>query len=133
MEFDKSRVYTALNADELKVGSVVIVADDMLTLKERVAENQVPRPIEIIGDEGKTYRFIFASGCAYALAYLVFEPKELKWTDLSIGDVVRKKDGSAMAMVTHIDLTDTDLHVQLGGGNWFDNELLADWEKVEDE
>lgn len=27
MEFDKSRVYTALNADELKVGSQVIVGD----------------------------------------------------------------------------------------------------------
>ena len=30
MEFDKSRVYTALNADELKVGSQVIVGDSVL-------------------------------------------------------------------------------------------------------
>ena len=29
MEFDKNRVYTALNADELKVGSTVIVANDL--------------------------------------------------------------------------------------------------------
>ena len=36
MEFDKSRVYTALNADELKVGSKVIVADSLQGLKDRV-------------------------------------------------------------------------------------------------
>ena len=29
MEFDKSKVYTALNADELEVGSMVIVADSL--------------------------------------------------------------------------------------------------------
>lgn len=33
MDFDKSKVYTALNADELKLGSKVIVADDLKTLK----------------------------------------------------------------------------------------------------
>ena len=32
MEFDKSRVYTALNADELKVGCKVIIADDIASL-----------------------------------------------------------------------------------------------------
>jgi len=34
MEFDKSKVYTTLNADELKIGSKVIVADDLGTLKQ---------------------------------------------------------------------------------------------------
>ena len=37
MEFDKSRVFTTVNADELKVGSKVIVADNLASLKRRVA------------------------------------------------------------------------------------------------
>ena len=36
MKFDKSRVYTAQNADELKVGSKVIVADSLQGLKDRL-------------------------------------------------------------------------------------------------
>ena len=36
MEFDKSRVYTIVNADELKVGSKVIVADSLGLLKRLV-------------------------------------------------------------------------------------------------
>ena len=38
MKFDKSRVYTALNADELKVGSKVIVADSVRALKNAVKD-----------------------------------------------------------------------------------------------
>ena len=38
MEFDKSRVYTAINADELKVGSKVICASCLANLKEYVAD-----------------------------------------------------------------------------------------------
>ena len=37
MEFDKSRVYTALNADELKIGSKVLVSNCISTLKDQVA------------------------------------------------------------------------------------------------
>lgn len=33
MEFDKNKVYTALNADEVKVGSEVIVANSPASLK----------------------------------------------------------------------------------------------------
>ena len=36
MEFDKSRVYTALNADELKIGSKVILGNTLSELKEAV-------------------------------------------------------------------------------------------------
>lgn len=42
MEFDKSRVYSTLNADELKVGSKVIVAETLthlkILLKERCSD-----------------------------------------------------------------------------------------------
>lgn len=36
MKFDKSRVYTALNADELPIGSVCIYADTLRELCKRV-------------------------------------------------------------------------------------------------
>lgn len=38
MDFDKSRVYTAVNADELKDGSKVYVADSIDTLKRYVED-----------------------------------------------------------------------------------------------
>lgn len=33
MKFDKNKVFTALNADELPIGSKVIVADNLASLK----------------------------------------------------------------------------------------------------
>lgn len=39
MKFDISRVYTAVNADELKAGDKVIVADTIEILKEKISEN----------------------------------------------------------------------------------------------
>ena len=39
MEFDKSKVYTALNADELPIGSKCIFADNLTDLKKYVEHN----------------------------------------------------------------------------------------------
>lgn len=135
MEFDKSKVYTVVNAEELKVGSEIFVADDLASLESIVTRGAYLCHLMEVNNTYRAQRFkIKENSISYALAYLVSEPeeKQLKWTDLKIGDVVRKKDGSAIAMVTHIDLTDTDthLHIQLGDG-WYDDEMLADWEKVE--
>lgn len=80
MEFDKSRVYTALDADNLKVGSKVIVADDLGTLEKLVkiakSENdeQWVERIKIIQD--KSHKFRFFTSASYNLAYLISEPKE---------------------------------------------------------
>ena len=133
MEFDKNRVYTALNADELKVGSEIFAADDLASLKSIVNRDEYLCHLMEVNNAYRAQRFkIKENSISYALAYLVSEPKEkqLTWTDLHIGDVVRKKDGSAIAMVTRIDFTDTDMRIQLGYG-WYDDVLLADWEKVE--
>ena len=82
MEFDKSRVYTVLNADKLEVGSMVIVADTLKTLKEKVThfdyEGMVRRLIKI-NDESKAYRFAINEDEVYALAYFV-SPSESKKT-----------------------------------------------------
>lgn len=77
MNFDKSRVYTALNADELKVGSKVIVADDLFRLKEDLSDYRLLKIIERVKSENCEHRFLCDDGFTYRLAYLVEEPKEL--------------------------------------------------------
>ena len=131
MKFDKSRVYTALNADELKVGSEVIVADNVRDLKNAVEDEDVCI-LQNIASENSTFRFVSADNDeSYALAYLVEEPEEkkLKWTDLKIGDVITKE--GMFAMVTQIDRNDQGhLHIY-AGVFWISDSALRDWEKVE--
>lgn len=67
---------------------------------------------------------------------ILVERKALKWTDLKVGDVLRKKnkvlDGYRFAMVTVIDAYDTSKHIQVGFDWYSDEELAEDWEKVEE-
>ena len=128
MAFDKSRVYTALNADELKVGSKVYVADNIGCLIDCVIENCNPVTLsEVRGAEHKD-RFVALSAdkVAFNLAYLV-EEKKLKWTDLKIGDVIRCDD--CFRMVTAIDTYGTNAHIYIGG--WIKDDALENWEKVD--
>lgn len=134
MEFDKSRVYTALNADELKVGSKVILADSLDLLKEYVKEDFRPSIIEKVVGETFTSRF-YDGEAQWNLAYLVEEPEEkkLKWTDLKIGDVVRQKNSGMKYMVTGIDSQDTTVHHIFFGTIWINDTYLEyNWEKVEE-
>jgi hypothetical protein len=75
MKFDKSRVYTAVNADELKVGSEVICADNLADLKFRVKTDFDSDCLLGINDEFCFYRFVTEQG-RYVLAYLVSEPEK---------------------------------------------------------
>ena len=80
MEFDRSRVYGAVNADELKAGDKVITARCMADLKIYVEADAKPNIIELIQDETNTDRFTckhYGSNKTYdsPLAYLV-ERKE---------------------------------------------------------
>lgn len=133
MEYDKSRVYTALNADELKVGSKVILADDLAELEEQVVQDGVVDKLELVRNERYSARFY--DGYAYwHLAYLVepSEEKKLKWTDLKVGDVITKDN--TIAMVTMIDRDKaTDYHICLGDSGWIPDDKLPNWEKVENE
>ena len=76
MEFDKTRCYSALNADELRAGDKVIVADQLSVLKQRVREGKEDSAIvlqRINGEDwGRRFGFTMSD---YALAYLV-ERKE---------------------------------------------------------
>ena len=87
MEFDKSRVYTALNADELEVGSMVIAADSLQVLKDRVSKfpfnkDYVGR-IESLLPETEMHRFKTFWGGVYPLAYLISPPKKPEYKPFS--------------------------------------------------
>lgn len=131
MEFDKSKIYTAANADELKVGSRVIVADTLKDLKNKVEMGGYVTKLLSIETDDVEYRFCIDGGLGdsmYALAYLVEEPVKLKWTDLEIGDIIT--GGSKKYMVTGINSEADDFHV-CASGNWFSDEMIEYWKKVE--
>lgn len=73
MTFDKSKVYTSLNAEELEIGSEVILANDLDTLKYEVEANSWPtyvKRLDSVMGTSSTNRF--KSGDQhYNLAYLV--------------------------------------------------------------
>jgi len=117
MEFDKSRVYTAQNADELEVGSKVIVADSLQGLKDRVNksasdEDYISR-IGSILPETAVHRFKTLWGGEYPLAYLISPPKEPEYKPFSDTDTAFKtitahggwiKQGSVYHFVTGLDI-----------------------------
>ena len=77
MEFDKSRVYTAVNADELPIGGKCVFADTIQGLKERKYIDTLIG----IADERRVCRFASEHGSdwKYALAYLIEPPAEPKY------------------------------------------------------
>ena len=79
MEFDKSKVYTALNADEVKVGSKGYFADNLSALKRVVEQEDTSAygKLDKIYDDSCSHRFLQMEELQdYALFYLVEEAKE---------------------------------------------------------
>lgn len=81
MEFNKAKVFTALNADKVKIGSKGYYADNLKTLKERVNSHSERwcGEVDKIYDTGSTYRFAIKNNTEFALFYLVEEPEEKKY------------------------------------------------------
>lgn len=131
MVFDKSRVYTALNADELEVGSTVILADDVLNLRKYVEQEIRLTTLTCIHGEDSMSRFEGGKYIGlYTLAYLVEEPAPLEWTDLKVGDVIRA--GSFDKMITVIDSDpETIYHIKTDG--WLPDSALKEYQKVNKE
>ena len=98
MEFDKSKVYTALNADELPIGSKCIFADTIKDLKEEVKKKRIDTLFGIATEQYE-YRFISEHGykIQYALAYFIEPPAEPKYKPFSsvekAMEAIRKHDG----------------------------------------
>ena len=83
MKFDKSKVYTALNADELKEGDKVLLADNLEELKKQVKDYESPTMLAEIAPECEHFRFKNPNDLWYALAYLVFSPPKLEYKPFS--------------------------------------------------
>ena len=98
MEFDKSKVYTALNADELPIGSKCIFADTIKDLKEEVKKKRIDTLFGIATEQYE-YRFISEHGykIQYALAYFIEQPAKPKYKPFSsvekAMEAIREHDG----------------------------------------
>ena len=133
MKFDENRVYTAFNADELKVGSKVIVANYLESLISQVEANSYPTyacKLSAVMGTSSTNRFK-VNEKTYNLAYLVEPPEEkyLKASELKVGDILKnKKSSNKIAIVVDV----TEERVLLNQTFWRNNQGLEEWEKVED-
>ena len=79
MEFDKTRVYTAVNAEDLPIGSKCIFANNVFTLKDHVRNNYPAEILISVCSETITERFNSDSDEFYSLAYLIEPPAEPKY------------------------------------------------------
>ena len=132
MEWDIKRVYTSLDAEEVKVGSKVIMSSDLATLKCYVRDSYGITELQRVRNEDCIARFE-ADGICCTLCSLIEEPEEkkLKWTDLRLFDKIQRKDGSVKRLVTGIYQNggDYDIHIEAGSTALSDKEL-ENWEKV---
>lgn len=71
MEFDKSRVYTALSADELEKGDIVCASDTLAELRNYVTGGKHIAEIIGVKSPDNQYRFVTDDDTPYLLAYLI--------------------------------------------------------------
>ena len=122
MEFDKTRVYSAYNADEVKVGSKGYFADSISDLKKKVDEgSELLTLTKIYGEESAT-RFSISSISSYILFYLVEEPEEKVYRPYT--DTAEIPGGALHKIVVSSDRTrllitaEEDKRVYLGPQGW---------------
>ena len=134
MAFYDKNVFTAVNADKVKTGTMAIVSDTLADLKCTVEMDGNPTIIKEINPSSFKDRFVTSLG-TYSLCYVVESPKGLKWSDLKIGDLIRLD--ACTEMVVGIDADpepdDTEnglLYHICSASGWISDEDLMDWEKV---
>ena len=77
MEFDMSRIFTAVNADELTVGSICFFESSVGDLRKMVAgtyNNCCAQVLKEVRSDTWACRFVNNDGIAYPLAYLLDRP-----------------------------------------------------------
>lgn len=90
MELDESRIYTAVNANEVKSGCVGYFADTLSCLRKAVEQEdrEAYGEIKYIGVDSDLCRFYIKGRRCYNLFYLVEEPKtEVK--PLSLNEIAK--------------------------------------------
>ena len=91
MEFDKSKVYSAVNADELHEGDKVIVAYSLSYLKHCVeCDECMDEIVSILSDDNQN-RFLISGSRTFALAYLVERAETPELTSLGNGQYIERK------------------------------------------
>ena len=105
MTFDKSKVYTALNADELRVGSRCIFADTIQDLKKSVERSvgYERTKLKRLQDDTNTCRFIDSFGKMFVFAYLIEPPAEPKYKPFSSVEKAREAIDKHGGWVKRID------------------------------
>lgn len=80
MEFDKSRIYTVVNADEIKPGSAGYFADNIYSLQHAVQQNDKEcfGKVDYIKGIITGFRFVADNGTCFSLFYLAEEQEEKK-------------------------------------------------------
>lgn len=124
MKFDKTRVYSICNADEVKVGSKGFFADNISDLKKKVNEgHELLTLVKIYGEKSAT-RFSISSISSYILFYLVEEPEEKKYRPYN--DTAEIPGGALLKIAVSSDNTRLlitaaeDKRVYLGPQGWVD-------------
>ena len=104
MEFNKNRIYTAVNADELKIGSRYIFADAVGNLQDKVENNnEVSMELALIKPTDRPSRFEAENGNWYLLAYLIEPPAEPKYKPFKDIDTAREAINKHGGWVSHRD------------------------------
>lgn len=88
MEFDKSRIYTVVNADEVKIGSAGYFADNIYSLQQAVQHNDKEcfGKVDCIKGISTGFRFVADNGTCFSLFYLIEEQEEKKLRPYSDSD-----------------------------------------------
>ena len=123
MKYNKSRVYTALNADELEVGSKVCVAKDMHALKDAVLTDTI-FTLARIASEDYQDRFIaewtdfnkHPHKNSFTLAYFVEPPKKQMATCRELACWLAHDNGQCMD-TRHTDIVFTGFAYHLKEDN----------------
>jgi len=74
MEFDKNNIYTALSADQLKIGSKCIFEDtihDLRKMVQSIYSDSYISLLAVVKNDSYINRFEADNGASYSLAYLI--------------------------------------------------------------
>lgn len=126
MEFDKSRIYTVVNADEVKLGSAGYFADNIYSLQQAVQHNdrECFGKVDCIKGISTGFRFVADNGTCFSLFYFIEEQEEKKYqpyynTDEIPGGALLKTvvcgDGTRLLIIAA-----EDKRVCLGSQGWVD-------------
>lgn len=119
MEFDKSRVYTALNADELQIGSECIFANTIHDLRLYVQSDYAPKSLVHLFGDNNVDRFVSNKG-TFIFAYLIAPPAEVGFRNKE--KISEKIDD---LQIVHLSLRDIK-EIALYAGLTIDTENLPD-------